>query len=124
MSFELPLLVAMDIYSGKYVIRPERFERHGEQDAPPNNRPPSQSPTSSEVQMPPYRIADTTMGAMGLRHRRSNPFERGTFSVARIGHADHRRDDANRQMAHGSPGIAWFLLILSGLPMSVAAPRL
>ncbi len=52
MLFELPLLAAMDIYSVRYVIRPERFERHGEQDAPPSSRPPSPSPTSSEVQAP------------------------------------------------------------------------
>ncbi len=49
---ELPLLVTMDIYSITYVIRPERFERHGEQDASPNSRPPSQLPTSPEVQTP------------------------------------------------------------------------
>jgi hypothetical protein len=52
MLIELPLLVAMDIYSIRYVIRPKRFELNGEQDAPPNSRPPSQLPTSAEVHTP------------------------------------------------------------------------
>jgi hypothetical protein len=49
---ELPLLVAMDIYAIKYVIRPERLERHGEQDTPPSSCPPSQLPAPPEVQRP------------------------------------------------------------------------
>jgi hypothetical protein len=47
--FELPLLIAMDVYAIRYVIRPERFERRDRRDAPLNSRPSSQSPAPSEV---------------------------------------------------------------------------
>jgi hypothetical protein len=47
MPIEWSWLFTMDVCSILYLVLPKRFERHGERDAPSDNQPPSQSPTSS-----------------------------------------------------------------------------
>ena len=59
---ELPLLVTMAVYAILFLVRPDRYERKGEPDAPPNNRHAGQLPSSPAAGSPDSQRTPSSCG--------------------------------------------------------------